>query len=108
MSQDQTDSSKKWVEASASAAPTLLGAAAGVLVADLIHRDSRRPVAFTLAALGLCALAPMVVGTAVDLVNGPNSRYGSRRTLRRIRDAGASADEFGELDVEDEEQMFIG
>lgn len=107
MSQDQTDS-KKWVEASASAAPTLLGAAAGVLVADLIHQDSRRPVAFTLAALGLCALAPLVVGTAVDLVNGPNSRYGSRRTLRRIRDAGASTDEFGDLDPEDEEQMFVG
>ena len=44
MSQDQTES-KNWIDASASAAPTLLGAAAGVLVADLIDSKSRRPVA---------------------------------------------------------------
>lgn len=107
MPQDQTDS-KNWIDASASAAPTLLGAAAGVLVADLIHPESRRPVGLTLAALGLCALTPLIVNTAVDLVNGPNSRYGSRRTLRSIRDAGASSDEFGDLDPEDEAQMFVG
>lgn len=107
MPQDQTDN-KNWVDASAAAAPTLLGAAAGVLVADLIHPESRRPVGITLAALGACALAPLIVGAAVDLVNGPSSRYGSRRTLRNIRDAGASSDEFGDLDLEGEEQMFIG
>lgn len=107
MSQDQTES-KNWIDASASAAPTLLGAAAGVLVADLIDSKSRRPVALTLVALGACAMAPTVVGAVVDLVNGPNSRYGSRRTLRRIRDAGVSSDEFSDLNPEDEEQMFVG
>jgi len=107
MSQDQSDN-KNWIDASASAAPTLLGAAAGVLVADLIHPESRRPVGLTLAALGVCALTPLIVGTVVDLVNGPNSRYGSRRTLRRIRDAGASSDEFADLAPVEEEQMFIG
>jgi len=107
MSQDQIET-KNWTEASASAAPTLLGAAAGVLVADLISPDTRRPVAFTLAALGACALAPLIVGTVVDLVNGPNSRYGSRRTLRRIRDAGASSNEFSDLDVDLDEEMFVG
>jgi len=107
MSQDQTES-KNWIDASASAAPTLLGAAAGVLVADLIDSRSRKPVALTLVALGACAMAPMLVEAAVDLVNGPNSRYGSRRTLRRIRDAGASSDEFSDLHPDEEAQMFVG
>lgn len=107
MSQDQSDN-KNWMEASASAAPTLLGAAVGVLAADLMDKDTRRPVAFTLAALGACALAPLIVGTAVDLVNGPNSRYGSRRTLRRIRDAGVRPGEFSDLEVDMEDEMFVG
>lgn len=96
------------METSASAAPTLLGAATGVLVADLVSSETRRPLAFTLAALGACALAPLIVGTAVDLVNGPNSRYGSRRTLRRIRDAGVRPGEFSDLDVDQEDEMFVG
>ncbi|BDS07723.1 hypothetical protein NT6N_27630 [Oceaniferula spumae] len=107
MSQDQTEN-KNWIETSASFAPTVLGAAAGVFIGDFIHRDSRRPVALTLAAIGACALAPTLVGTVVDLVNGPNSRYGSRRTLRRIRDAGVRPDEFEDLEVDLGDEMFVG
>lgn len=106
MSQDHTD--KNWVDASASAAPALLGAAAGVLLGDLMHRDSRRPVALTLAALGLCALAPSAVGAIADLVVGPNSKFGSRRTLRSIRDAGLHTEEYAELETDEDEQMFVG
>ncbi len=104
----QNMSDKNWIETSASFAPAVLGAAAGVFLGDLMHRDTRRPVSLALAALGLCALAPTAVETVVDLVNGPRSRRGSRRTLRNIRDAGVSADEFGDLEDEIGEQMFIG
>ncbi|MBT8043547.1 MAG: complement resistance protein TraT, partial [Verrucomicrobiae bacterium] len=78
MSQDQSD--KNWIETSASFAPAVFGAAAGVILGDLMSRDARRPVALTLAALGVAAIAPSLVETVVDKVNGPNSRRGNRRT----------------------------
>lgn len=106
MSQEYPD--KSWIETSASFAPAMLGAAAGVFLGDLMNRDSRRPVALALAALGVAALAPAVVGTVADKVNGPNSRRGSRRTLRNIRDAGYSPDEFADLEDEIGEHMFVG
>ena len=101
MSQDQTD--KNWIEASASFAPAVLGAAAGVVVGDLMHRDARRPIAFALVAVGLCALLPSLVGVVADKVNGPHSKRGSRRTLRNIRDAGVTGTEFSDL----EDEMFV-
>ena len=101
MSQDRSD--KNWVETSASFAPAVIGAAVGVVVGDLMHRDARRPVAFTLAALGICALVPSLVEIVADKLNGPESRRGSRRTLRNIRDAGATGTEFADL----EDEMFI-
>ncbi len=106
MSQDYSD--KSWIETSASFAPAMFGAAAGVFLGDLMHRDTRRPVAFTLAALAVAALAPTVVETVADKVNGPTSRRGSRRTLRNIRDAGIGADEFADLEDEIGEHMFVG
>lgn len=106
MSHDQSD--KNWIETSASFAPAMLGTAAGVFLGDLMHRDTRRPVALTLAALGVVALAPALIDIVADKVNGPNSRRGSRRTLRNIRDAGFAPDEFADLEDEIGEQMFIG
>ena len=86
----------------------MLGAAAGVFLGDLMHRDSRRPVAFALAALGAAAMAPTLVELVVEKVNGPNSNRGTLRTLRNIRDAGAAPDEFADLEDEIGEQMFVG
>jgi hypothetical protein len=106
MPQDESD--KNWIETSASFAPAMLGAAAGVFLGDLMHRDTRRPVALTLAALGIAALAPALVEVVADKVNGPGSRRGTRRTLRNIRDAGISADEFADLEDEIGEHMFVG
>ncbi len=106
MPQDESD--KNWIETSASVAPALVGAAAGVFLGDFMHRDARRPVALALAGIALCALTPVVVETVVDLVNGPRSRRGSRRTLRNIRDAGIAPDEFADLEDEIGDQMFIG
>jgi len=106
MQQDYSE--KNWIETSASFAPAVLGAAAGVFLGDLMHRDSRRPVALALAALGIAAVAPSLVGVVAEKVNGPNSNRGTRRTLRNIRDAGIAADEFADLEDEIGEQMFIG
>ena len=96
MSQDQTD--KNWVETSASFAPVVFGAATGIIVGDLMHRDARRPVAFTLAVIGLCAIVPSLVGVVAEKVNGPETRRGTRRTLQSIRDAGITGDEFADLE----------
>ncbi|MGB0775431.1 MAG: hypothetical protein ACPG32_08910 [Akkermansiaceae bacterium] len=98
MSQDQTD--KNWMETSASFAPAVLGTAAGVILGDLMHRETRRPVALTLAALGLCALAPALVGNVIEKINGPETKRGTRRTLRNIRDAGPNPSAFPELEDE--------
>ena len=73
-----------------------------------MHRDTRRPVALTLAALGAAALAPTIVELVADKVNGPESKRGSKRTLRNIRDAGIAPDEFADLEDEIGDQMFIG
>lgn len=86
----------------------MLGAAVGVFLGDLMHRDNRRPVALALAALGAAALAPRLVESVADKVNGPNSRRGNRRTLRNIRDAGISPDEFADLEDEIGDHMFVG
>lgn len=69
-------------------APTLLGAAAGLLVGEMMHSSARRGVAIGLAALGVAAVMPAAVVGIARLVNGPESRRGVQRRLRGIRDAG--------------------
>ena len=97
MEYGHSESPKNWMDKSSAAAPTLLGLAAGILVGDMMHRGARRPIAFSLACLGVAALTPTVVDAVKNKVAGPNTKRGSRRTLEGIRDAGVSAeDEFGE------------
>ncbi len=102
MSQEPLD--KNWVDTSASFAPAVLGAAAGMIVGDLMHREARRPVAFALAAIGLSVLAPSAVEFIADKLVGPESRRGSRKTLQSIRDAGIGGTQFPDL----EEEQYIG
>jgi hypothetical protein len=83
------DGERDWTEATALAAPALLGAAAGLILGDLMHSNARRGVALGLAGLGIATLLPLAVGGVVNLVNGPESKFGARRRLRKIRDAGA-------------------
>lgn len=78
----------EWTEASAMAAPALLGAAAGLILGEVMHRNARRGMAIGLAALGVAALMPLAVSGIVERVNGPRTRRGVQRRLRGIRDAG--------------------
>lgn len=95
-----------WADTSAMAAPALLGAAAGMLLGELMHTNARRGVALGLLGLGIAALAPKATYSIIDKVNGPRSARGSRRRLERIREAGVS-DEFGFVDEELEEHGVI-
>jgi hypothetical protein len=86
------DGERDWTESTALAAPALLGAAAGLILGEMMHPRARRGVALGFAALGVATLLPLVVGGVVNLVNGPESKLGARRRLRKIRDAGAGDD----------------
>lgn len=92
MDYGQCDTAKKWTEKSSAAAPALIGAAAGMLLGDMMHRGARRPVAASLFCLGLAAIAPCVAGAVKKKVTGPTTRRGSRRTLESIRNAGLPSD----------------
>ena len=74
------------MEAGAECAPVLLGAATGMILAELMHKRARRPVAGGLLVAGLAAMAPAVIDAVRDKVAGPTTRRGTQRTLRRIRE----------------------
>ncbi len=101
---------RNWKEKSSAAAPTVLGVAAGIILGDMMHRGARRPVAFSLACLGMLAVTPTVVGAVKNKVAGPQTARGSRRTLDSIRDGGMldenTATSYLGEDVED--SMYIG
>ncbi len=84
----QEVSKKNWVAKSSSSVPSVLGIAAGIMLGDMMHRGARRPVAFSLACLGMLALTPTVVGAVKKKVAGPQTKRGSRKTLDNIRNAG--------------------
>lgn len=79
---------KNWKKKSSAAAPTVLGVAAGIILGDMMHRGARRPVAFSLACLGMLAVTPTVVGAVKNKVAGPQTARGSRKTLDSIRNGG--------------------
>jgi hypothetical protein len=69
----------------------LLGAAAGLILGDLMSPQARRGAALGVAVLGVATLLPLTIGFAIHLVNGPESKFGANRRLRKIRDAGGGA-----------------
>ena len=107
MSHEHSALTPSWIETSALTAPGLLGAAAGLLLGDLMHRSARRGVGIGLGALGVALLLPFVVDGVAGLVNGPKSRTGVRRRIQCIRDAGIGTPEYDEMDEELREQGFI-
>jgi len=86
-----------WIETSALTAPALLGAAAGLLLGDLMHPTARRGLGIAAAAMGVVALLPFLVGGVAGLVTGPRSKVGVRRNLQRIRDAGMVSQDHDEV-----------
>ncbi len=89
-----------WFETSALTAPALLGAAAGLLLGDLMHRQARKGLGIGLGALGVAALLPFLVGGVTGLVTGPRSKFGVRRKIQRIRDAGMVPPPYDEVEEE--------
>lgn len=99
---------KDWVDTTSAFAPAILGAAAGVLIAEVLSDNARRPVGLSLACLGLAALAPAIVETVVHKVNGPGTRRGSQRTLRGIRDGGVPTRDISYLADDLGEELGVG
>ncbi len=107
MSDEHTESTPAWIETSALTAPALLGASAGLLLGDLMHRGARRGIGIGLGILGVACLLPYAVGGVTWLVTGPRSRVGVRRQIQRIRDIGIGAPDHDEVDAELREQGLI-
>ncbi len=107
MPEEYSETSPTWIENSTMVAPALLGAAAGLLLGDLMHRGARRGVGIGLGALGIAALLPFVVGGVAGLVTGPRSKFGVRRNIQRIRDAGIVAPGYNDVEEELREQGLL-
>ena len=107
MADQHVDTTPVWVEGSALAAPVILGAAAGLLVGDLMHASARRGVGISLGILGIVALLPFAVDGIADLITGPRSKFGVRRKIQRIRDIGIGSPGNDEVDDELREQGVI-
>ena len=100
---------RNWSDATAELVPVIFGVATGIVLGDLMHRGARRPVAFALACLGAAAAAPLLVDVVKDKVAGPNTRRGTQRTLRKIREgSGAPAREIDYIEEELGEKIFVG
>lgn len=109
MSLSPVEPPRNWSDATAEMAPVLLGVAAGIFLGDLMHRGARRPVAFALGCVGVAAAAPFLVDAVKEKVAGPNTRRGTQRTLRTIREgAGAPAREIDYVEEELGEQIYVG
>jgi len=107
MSDEHTQTTPAWVENSTLAAPALLGAAAGLMLSNLMHPNARRGLGIGLGALAIVAMLPVVVGGVTSLITGPKSRVGVRRRIQRIRDAGIGAPDYDEVDAELREQGLL-
>ena len=97
-----------WIDTTAAFAPAVLGAAAGVLISDVLSSEARRPVGLSLACIGLAALTPMLIETMMNKVNGPGTRRGSLRTLQGIRDHGLHTREINYVEDELGEVLGVG
>ncbi len=107
MADEYSETTPAWVETSALTAPALIGAAAGLLLGDLMHRGARRGLGIGLGALGVAALLPFVVGGVTGLVTGPKSKLGVRRKIQRIRDAGFVDSTYEDVEDELREQGLL-
>lgn len=107
MDRAHVDVTPQWMETSALAAPALLGAAAGLLLGDMMHRNARRGVGIGLGALAVVAVLPIMVDGVAGLITGPRSRYGVRNKIQRIRDGGNGLPDHDEVDQELRDQGLL-
>lgn len=107
MADEHVDTTPLWVEGSALAAPAILGAAAGMLVGDLMHQSARRGIGIGLGILGVAALLPFAVDGVAALITGPRSKFGVRRKIQKIRDIGIGTPIYDEVDDELREQGVV-
>jgi hypothetical protein len=107
MADEYSETTPAWIETSALTAPALLGASAGLLLGDLMHRGARRGIGLGLGILGIAALLPFVVGGVTHLVTGPRSKVGVRRKIQRIRDAGMVDPTYDDVDQQLREQGLL-
>jgi hypothetical protein len=107
MSDQHVDTTPVWVENSATVAPVILGAAAGLLVGDLMHSNARRGLGISLGILGVAALLPFVVDGVAGLITGPKSKFGVNRKIQKIRDIGIGSPAHYDVDDDLREQGVI-
>lgn len=100
MADEHVDTTPIWVESSALAAPAILGAAAGMLLGDLMHKNARRGVGLGLGILGIVALLPFAVDGVAALITGPRSKFGVQRKIQKIRDIGIGSPGHDEVERE--------
>lgn len=98
MSDQHMDATPVWVEGSTLAAPVILGAAAGLLVGDMMHSNARRGIGISLGVLGILAFVPLVVDGVAGLITGPKSKFGVNRKIQKIRDIGIGSPSHDEVD----------
>jgi hypothetical protein len=103
--EDQRKVVSPWAETTADVGSAVLGAAVGIVVGDLIKEEARKPVAFVVGLLGVAAIVPAVVDGVREVVAGPRTNRGVKRTLRSIRDAGVSSEG---TDLLEDDEMFVG
>jgi ABC-type molybdate transport system permease subunit len=71
-----------------------IGCGIGILLADKVNEKRRNTAAVGLLCLAIVTTAPALVGLVAELINGPQSKLGVRRRLRKIREgAGLQAEE---------------
>jgi hypothetical protein len=98
MSDQHMDATPVWVEGSTLAAPVILGAAAGLLVGDMMHSNARRGIGISLGVLGILAFVPLVVDGVAGLITGPKSKFGVNRKIQKIRDIGIGSPSHDDVD----------
>jgi len=81
----------KSVEATAQAAPAVLGVAAGMVLSDLMNPSARRPVAFSLLCAGVALASPKLVEKITAKLKGPGTEKGDAQTLEGIRQSNAES-----------------
>ncbi|HEY2799309.1 MAG TPA: hypothetical protein VGI85_01850 [Chthoniobacterales bacterium] len=61
------------------------GLGLGMLVAERLDRPARQATAIVLVSVGTLAIIPLLVKSAMERINRPESTRGMRRRLRSIR-----------------------